>query len=117
MTPRYVTPEEYAAMDTVTRASLQAMALITCDRFNQRGEDVRILTFLPTRQVFMKVGDRMLSRYTQEEFAEKRRQAIQSLGDLISEMNGPTKGKGALLKRKAAGRRFCELAGYTEVEE
>lgn len=114
MKTRYTSAEDYADMDDVGRALLQADALMKCTKFNQDGKDVRIFTFLPTRQVFMKVGDRLSKRYTQEEFHAMRRDNAQRLMDLISAMNGPTRGKGSLLKRRAAAREFAKLAGWIE---
>ena len=115
MKTRYVSPEEYRNMTLGERAVLQATALITADKWvDSKGTPTQIFTFLPTRQVFMKVGDNLTSRYSQEDFAQMRGRAFKTVGEMFMTLCAPRKGKGIMAKKHAARVLFCSIVGELE---
>lgn len=101
-------------------ASDYAMAFIhdhmLADSFEGHdGQSIKIYTWIPRKQVIF-VHDGRTQKLTQEEFALERNRTIERIVGVINDMSGPTKGKGALLKRKAAAKQFCEMA-FTKSEK
>lgn len=70
-------------------------------------------SYVPTRQVFLAGQRRGL---TQEQFAEKRRQSFQKMGELFERIRTP-KAKGYMKVKRAAGQELCAIMDWKPKEE
>lgn len=112
----YISPEEWRVASTVVRAISRSHAMINADVLETRdGQEVKIFSFVPTREVYFLIGDSR-RRMTQAEFAANRRNAVQAVADMFAVLGAPNKGKGIKAKKQAAKEMFRSLIGDAEVQ-
>jgi hypothetical protein len=113
----YISSEEWQVASTVVRAISRSHAMINADVLETRdGNEVKIFSFVPTREVYLLNGDSK-KRMSQSEFAAKRQRAAQAVGEMFAILGAPNKGKGIKAKKAEAREMFRSLIGDLDPAE